>query len=352
MGIEKKTKIHTHTHTHTQTNPWALTVSGLWARFYSQRELGRVPYLHCACFFHFELAIIIPASWGCLREISMSSSTKCLFHSSALSENYVRRRICVLVLFLFYCNEHICIHNKKKKSDLFNSVWGWLNEECMRKLRLRGAYLIIANNPVVQGRSETEVGLLVSEAGARGSKPISAAALSVLLFSISTLGNLNFLSHSGLQIWSWCLNRYTPRSQSIWNICLYVRIDLSGNRLSDSQPKQTVILLVSLSQMGTCIDSAIPLFYSKWLSGDPLPHGAKYTAPRSFWKPGLISFIVVSSIAAIRRKCKHSLKQVSRWLATNFSSLIALSSWSLRGVRIHTQGPAKAGNGWNCPLQE
>ena len=72
----------------------------------------------------------------------------------------------------------------------------------MRKLRLRGAYLIIANNPVVQGRSETEVGLLVSEAGARGSKPISAAALSVLLFSISTLGNLNFLSHSGLQIWS------------------------------------------------------------------------------------------------------------------------------------------------------
>ena len=53
----------------------------------------------------------------------------------------------------------------------------------MRKLRLRGAYLIIANNPVVQGRSETEVGLLVSEAGARGSKPISAAALSVLNFN-------------------------------------------------------------------------------------------------------------------------------------------------------------------------
>ena len=106
--------------------------------------------------------------------------------------------------FLFYRNEHICIHNKKKKSDLFNSVWGWLNEECMRKLRLRGAYLIIANNPVVQGRSETEIGPLVSEAGARGSKPISATALNFFLFSISTLGNLNFFSHSGLQIWSWC----------------------------------------------------------------------------------------------------------------------------------------------------
>ena len=78
-----------------------MTLSGLWALFYSQRELGWVPYLHCACFFHCELTRIIPPSWGCLREISMSSSTKCLFQSSALSKNYVRRRICVLVIFCF-----------------------------------------------------------------------------------------------------------------------------------------------------------------------------------------------------------------------------------------------------------
>ena len=77
--------------------PWALTISELWALFYSQRELGWLPYLHCACFFHFELAIMIPPCWGCLREISKSSSTKCLFRSSALSKNYVRRHICVLV---------------------------------------------------------------------------------------------------------------------------------------------------------------------------------------------------------------------------------------------------------------
>ena len=53
----------------------------------------------------------------------------------------------------------------------------------MRKLR--GVYLIIPNNPVVQGRSETEIGPLASEAGARGSKPISATALNFSLFNFN-----------------------------------------------------------------------------------------------------------------------------------------------------------------------